>query len=1018
MKIFKNVGFLNTIMLVAVMLAGYSGQAQNLQISGGNNFSLSLCSDGKVYAWGKNDAGQIGRDATNTKYTGASYTSPQLVYLPSSNSLTMKQADAGSGNTGIVLACDGSVWQWGGNCGNGNIGNGVTGASCSGTPVDGSDYYSSMQRVVKGAQTPNATAFLNNIIYINASTQSSFAVEATGKVLAWGNNSTGALGNGTASNAGNTYTPSYVLTGPGTQLTGITMVEGSDYGGYALSSAGYVYSWGYNTNNDLGRTPTGADQYYATRVKAWDYSKNDGSLVDLSGIVKMTGGDTHGLAIDANGNVWSWGGDWGPGQRGGGSCGCNNEPFATKVIDPAAGALCVQDSWKIGPWLTGAIEVSAGQQHSIVLLNTGKVVTFGNNASGQLGNGTTTSTGCPVYVKTGAATDLTGIVSVSDGDLWSFALNSAGQVYVWGENANGELAIAGGTDQTYATLNAAIPTACSGSLLPCPIASLGQDILKCPNTSVNLLAGDNGDTYQYTWYSGPSATGPWTQIGAANRPYAAGAGATLSVTTPQFYRVVIHDTRTYVADKCGPCTDSEDIIQVTDRTPPLTTSMSGTCGSTDVCFQISSTGAIDNNAFDWYAAMTGGSKLNTSGTANPFCTAKAGLNLNGSNYEIWVDDLRKFQSTVGPTTSPCGTPTVSAGGSKYQQQFIVYDNATITGLSIFYKAYSASAGFETVSIKVYSNDPNKYSSSTDGPNTVIALASGTATIPMSSTTLTQYNLTGFSLALAGTPAGTKYWLEITGLTGGEFGELTCGYTYPVSDAISGRDVIVLGGSTDNMGTIQKTAYKHFAFNWQFQYEDGYPCGRFKVTAPNSTTACLQVDFLYFEGEKKGNQNVLTWATASEENSDYFEIQISYDGHNWSTIGTVNAMGNSSSTQEYSYIDEIKRNGTAYYRIVERDKTGNAATVSTIVALSTASTEINVHPNPNNGVFIIETNGTLGDQTSIQVFDAVGKIVYQSSDDFSFKSVSKEISLNNLAKGIYYLKVSDGSYSSTEKLIVE
>jgi alpha-tubulin suppressor-like RCC1 family protein len=42
-------------------------QAQNLQISGGNNFSASLCSDGKVYAWGKNDAGQIGRNASNVK---------------------------------------------------------------------------------------------------------------------------------------------------------------------------------------------------------------------------------------------------------------------------------------------------------------------------------------------------------------------------------------------------------------------------------------------------------------------------------------------------------------------------------------------------------------------------------------------------------------------------------------------------------------------------------------------------------------------------------------------------------------------------------------------------------------------------------------------------------------------------------------------------------------------------------------------------------------------------------------
>jgi hypothetical protein len=60
----------------------------------------------------------------------------------------------------------------------------LDGGSCSGSPTDGVNYYSAMQRVVGGQQ---GGAFLNNIIYINASTRTSFAVEATGKVLAWGN---------------------------------------------------------------------------------------------------------------------------------------------------------------------------------------------------------------------------------------------------------------------------------------------------------------------------------------------------------------------------------------------------------------------------------------------------------------------------------------------------------------------------------------------------------------------------------------------------------------------------------------------------------------------------------------------------------------------------------------------------------------------------------------------------------------------------------------------------------------
>jgi alpha-tubulin suppressor-like RCC1 family protein len=1018
MKILKMSLIYNYFTLFLILLlTGSSLFAQNLQISGGNNFSASLCSDGKVYAWGKNDAGQLGRDATNTKYAAAFSATPQLVYLPVGNTLTIKQVDAGSGNTGIALACNGSVWEWGGECGNGNIGNGTVGGSCTAGGTDGNSYYSAMQQVMGGAQ---GGAFLTNISYINESTVSSYVVESgTGKVLAWGDNARGELGNGTAVNTGNTYTPSYVLTAAGTPLTGISMVEGTDYSGYALGTNGLVYSWGYNSNMDLGRTVTAANQYYATPVQAWDYTKNDGSLVNLSNIVTMTGGDTHGLAVDANGDLWSWGGDWGPGQRGGGSCGCNNVPYATKVIAPAA-TCGGKDSWKIGPWLTGVKSVSAGQQHSIVLMNDGTVITFGNNTNGQLGNGTTTSSGCPVTVLTAANTPLQNIVAISDGDLWSFALTSSGQVYVWGENVDGELGIPGNTtDQLYAYLNPAIPTACTGSLLGCPVADLGADILKCPNASVTLLAGDNGDTYTYSWYYGPSSTGPWTLVSGTtlNQAYNAGAGAKITVTTPQFYKVVISDTRAYVANQCGPCPASSDVVQVTDRTPPVGTSAAGTCGTT-VCFNISSTGAIDNNAFDWYAAQTGGSKLNTSGTTNPFCAAKTSLVLNGSNYEIWVDDKRTFQSTVGPTTAPCAAPTVSSS-NKFEQEFVLYDTAIFTSVNVYYKTYTLSASNENVTINVYSNDPNKNSTSTDGVNTLLPIASGTVTLPRTSTTLTPFTLSGFNLTLPGTSTGTKYWLQITGLANGEFGEFTCAASYPYSDAIVGRDVVVMKGSTASLQAIQQASYDGYGYNWTFKYTDGYPCGRFKLTAPSGTTACLlPVEFLYLHGENKGNTNVLSWATSVEKNSRYFEVMRSYDGAHWTVEGKVDAAGNSSVLLKYSFNDIVSQSGVVYYQIIETDIDGTTTRSQTITLTSDILKQISIIPNPNNGQFIIETHGLTGMNTLINLYDALGRQVYQASENFSNGITAKNIAVNNLPAGIYFITISDLNYTNRQKLIIE
>ena len=66
---------------------------------------------------------------------------------------------------------------------------------------------------------------------------------------------------------------------------------------------------------------------------------------------------------------------------------------------------------------------------------TGHVYAWGTNASGQLGNGTTTKTSTPVEVKgVGGTGNLSGIVAISNNYTSSYALTSAGHLYAWGAN--------------------------------------------------------------------------------------------------------------------------------------------------------------------------------------------------------------------------------------------------------------------------------------------------------------------------------------------------------------------------------------------------------------------------------------------------------------------------------------------------------------------------------------------------------------------------------------------------------
>ena len=84
---------------------------------------------------------------------------------------------------------------------------------------------------------------------------------------------------------------------------------------------------------------------------------------------------------------------------------------------------------------------------------------------------------------------------------------------------------------------------------------------------------------------------------------------------------------------------------------------------------------------------------------------------------------------------------------------------------------------------------------------------------------------------------------------------------------------------------------------------------------------LPVELLYFEGYEKNDDNFLYWSTASENNSNYYDIQWSVDTYLWKSIGNIPAAGNSTSDIHYSFKHRDYTDGFNYYKLVQYDYDG-------------------------------------------------------------------------------------------------
>ena len=245
------------------------------------------------------------------------------------------------------------------------------------------------------ATTPKDVVGLTGVSSLSAG-QGICAVTTTGGLKCWGV----ARVNGTMNDS------STATDFPGLS-SGVAAVAVGNSTACAVLTSGALKCWGSNFHGQLGDGTT-TDSLTPVQVSGL-----------TSGVASATIGSEHACALTTSGGVQCWGKNY-AGQIGNGQ------------YDQAT---IYQVPTQVTGLTSGVVAITAGMEFNCALLATGAVQCWGRGDDGQLGNGTTTSSNVPVQV-----TGLTsGVVAISAGDTYVCALMDSSALKCWGDNLSGQL---------------------------------------------------------------------------------------------------------------------------------------------------------------------------------------------------------------------------------------------------------------------------------------------------------------------------------------------------------------------------------------------------------------------------------------------------------------------------------------------------------------------------------------------------------------------------------------------------
>ncbi|MBX9851269.1 MAG: right-handed parallel beta-helix repeat-containing protein [Cytophagaceae bacterium] len=179
---------------------------------------------------------------------------------------------------------------------------------------------------------------------------------------------------------------------------------------------------------------------------------------------------------------------------------------------------------------------------------------------------------------------------------------------------------------------------------------------------------------------------------------------------------------------------------------------------------------------------------------------------------------------------------------------------------------------------------------------------------------------------------------------------------------------------------------------------------------------LPVDIISFSGRTLADGTIgLNWITSREVNNDYFILEKSYDGHNFTFLEKIKGNGNTAEIHYYSFTDIDFDREKIYYRLIQKDFDGSVSAPQTISVDFNPGNGFNIYPNPARSEFVLE-GFCNEDAASVSIINIHGQIV--GSRYINGKNISQHFDCAHLASGLYFIEIKTDSNIFKEKLVIE